>query len=41
MQKSFLQKDATHKEILQRQFITIQQYVKINVTLVVRVALQD
>ena len=40
MQKAFLQKYGTHKE-KQRQFIKIQQYVKINVTLAAGVALHD
>ena len=40
MQKAFLQKYGTHKE-KQRQFIKIQPYVKINVTLAAGVALHD
>ena len=40
MQKAFLQKYGTHKEN-QRQFIKIQQYAKINVTLATGVAPQD
>ena len=40
MQKAFLQIYGAHKE-KQRQFIKIQLYVKINVTLAAGVALRD
>ena len=40
MQKAFLQKYGTHME-KQKQYIKIQQYFKINVTLATGAALQD